>query len=117
MSDEKSSEKSEKAESRRPRFAREFPQDAALDALVDAFERGDYAHVRKAAPELAKTATDDAVKTAARTLVERTEPDPLAVRLLVVTGVLLLVLTAWWVVHGHAPPGATQTTPPIEHVK
>jgi hypothetical protein len=121
MSDEKAGnakgEKGEQGESRRPRFARDFPREAALDVLVEAFERGDYAQVRKAAPELEKTATDEAVKAAARTLVERTEPDPLAVRLLLLTGALLVAFTAWWIVHGKPPPAATQTTPPIERVK
>jgi hypothetical protein len=103
--------------SRRPRFAREFPRDAALDALVDAFERGDYAHVRAEAPRLEKASEDEAVRAAARTLVERTKPDPLAVRLLLLTGALLAALTAWWVIYGRPPPAASQTSPPVEHVK
>jgi hypothetical protein len=101
---------------RRPSFASEFPASRELDALVDAFARGDYAHVRAEAPKLEKTSEDEAVRSAARTLVERTEPDPLAVRMLLLTGALLLVLAAWWVVHGKAPPGASQTTTPVERV-
>lgn len=115
MSDAKDGEDKAPSEPRRPLFARGFPRDGALDALVDAFERGDYAHVRTEAPKL-ETAEDEAVRAAARTLVERTKPDPLAVRLLVVTGVLLMALTAWWIVHGKPPPAATQTSQPVEHV-
>ena len=101
---------------RRPSFARSFPASPELDALVDAFARGDYARVRAEAPKLEKAADDDAVRAAARTLVDRTRPDPLAVRLLLLTGVLLLVLTGWWVVHGKAPAGPSQTTPAVERV-
>jgi len=108
--------KPEKLDERRPTFARQFPRDPALDALVEAFERGDYARVRAEAPGLERASGDDAVKAAARTLVERTQPDPLAVRLLVVTGALLVVLTVWWIVHGKAPASSTQTTTPVEHV-
>ena len=100
----------------RPTFANDFPASPELDALVDAFERGDYAHVRAEAPKLERASTDEAVVAAARTLVERTRPDPLAVKMLLLTGLLLVVLAGWWVVHGKAPPGATQTTTPIERV-
>ncbi len=105
-------------ETRRPAFARAFPREPALDALVAAFERGDYAHVRAEAPRLADTTPDTAVKDAARTLVERTRPDRLAVALMVLTGVLLAALTAYWSVNGKPPPGqpAPTTRPPvIEH--
>ncbi len=91
---------------RRPSFARDFPREPALDALVAAFGRGNYAQVRAEAPKLEASSADEAVRRAAATLVERTHPDPLAVRLLVVTGVLLAAMTAYWVLHGHAPPGA-----------
>jgi hypothetical protein len=101
---------------RRPSFAAEFPSSPELDALVDAFARGDYAHVRAEGPKLQKTSADEAVRAAAKTLVERTQPDPLAVKLLVATGVLLVVLTGWWIVHGKAPAGATQTSAPVERV-
>jgi len=101
---------------RRPSFAAEFPASPELDALVDAFSRGDYAHVRDEGPKLQSTTSDEAVRAAAKTLVERTQPDPLAVKLVLLTGVLLVVLTGWWIVHGKAPPGATQTTAPVERV-
>lgn len=101
---------------RRPSFAVGFPRSAELDALVEAFDRGDYARVRADAPKLEKSTDDEAVRAAARTLVDRTRPDPLAVKLLLFTGVLLLALAGWWVVHAKPPPGASRTTPPIEHV-
>jgi hypothetical protein len=102
---------------RRPSFAARFPQSPELDALVEAFARGDYAHVRAEAPRLEKSTDDDEVRAAARTLVERTEADPLAVKLLIVTGVLLVVLAGWWMVHGKSP--AVMPPPaaaPIERV-
>ena len=101
---------------RRPSFARDFPASPALDALVDAFSRGDYARVRAEAPRLEKSSDDEAVRAAARTLLERTRPDPLAVRLLVLTGVLLLVLTGWWVAHGKPPGGSTAPGTHVERV-
>jgi hypothetical protein len=82
---------------RRPAFARDFPEEPRLDALVQAFADGDYARVRRDAPELAKTADRDEVKRAATELVQRTKADPLMVLLLVLTGVLLLALSAYWV--------------------
>ncbi|HWX73723.1 MAG TPA: hypothetical protein VNZ05_00355 [Solirubrobacteraceae bacterium] len=85
---------------RRPGFATDFPRDPALDALVDAFARGDYARVRAEGPKLAESAQDDAIRLAARTLVARTEADPLAVWLLVLAGALLVVLSAYWIIHG-----------------
>ncbi|HEY1696021.1 MAG TPA: hypothetical protein VGG39_27830 [Polyangiaceae bacterium] len=102
---------------RQPSFASGFPASPELEALVDAFARGDYATVRAEAPKLEKASGDEAIRTAARTLVERTEPDPLAVRLLLAAGVLLVVLAGWWVVHAKPPPGATQTSPAVERVR
>jgi hypothetical protein len=84
----------------RPRFASDFPRTPALDALVDAFARGDYARVRAEGQKLAESAQDENVRVAARTLVARTSPDPLAVWLIVLAGALLAVLSAYWIVHG-----------------
>jgi hypothetical protein len=83
----------------RPAFARDFPSDARLDALVRAFADGDYARVRRDAPKVAKTADRDDVRLAARTLVDRTRPDPLMVVLLVLPGLLLLTLSLYWWAH------------------
>ena len=101
--------------SRRPAFARAFPQVPALDALVEAFERGDYARVRAEGPGLALSAEDPAVREAASTLVDRTRPDRLAVGLLGITALLLAVMTGYWIVNGKAPPGRAPTRPPMEH--
>lgn len=100
---------------RRPSFSEPFPRTPELDALVDAFARGDYARVRAEAPALDKD-EDDAVRAAARTLVERTEPDPLAVRLVWITAALLAVLAGWWMVYGKAPPSGKAGAPTVEHV-
>jgi hypothetical protein len=87
-----------------PAFSRDFPRSPALDALVEAFARGDYARVRAEAPEVERATDDEAIKRAARTLVERTRPDPLAVALLALAAVLFAVLAAWAIAHGTAPP-------------
>ncbi|HEY5147816.1 MAG TPA: hypothetical protein VII82_13670 [Polyangiaceae bacterium] len=87
----------------RPAFTREFPRSPALDAVVEAFARGDYARVRADASALERDSDDDAVKRAARALVERTRPDPLAVALLGLAALLFVVLAAWAIAHGHAP--------------
>ena|ERR1700722_9537855 len=102
---------------RRPSFARGFPASPELDAVVDAFARGDYAQVRSEAPKLERATDDEAVRAAARMLVDRTRPDPLAVRFLVVTGLLLVLLTSWWIAHGKAPSAATPTAASVERVK
>lgn len=103
-------------EPRRPSFSEPFPRTPELDALVDAFARGDYARVRAEAPRL-REAADPAVGEAAKALVERTEPDPLAVRLIWITAALLLALAGWWIVEGKPPAGAAQTSPQVEHVR
>lgn len=103
----------------RPHFARDFPRVPALDALVDAFERGDYARVRSDGPRLAEASPEEDVRRAARTLVDRTAADPLAAWLLAMAGALLVVLSAYWIVHGKPPPGGVPGTPqnraPGEH--
>jgi hypothetical protein len=90
--------------SRMPSFARAFPRSPDLDALVEAFARGDYASVRAHAPALERSSDDPAIQQAARTLVERTRPEPLAVVLLALAVLLLCVLAAWAIVHGKPPP-------------
>jgi hypothetical protein len=86
-----------------PPFARSFPRDPVLDALVDAFERGDYARVRREAPKLASEADRDDVRDAARELARRIDPDPLAVYLLAGAAALLAFLAAWYWAHVHTP--------------
>jgi hypothetical protein len=80
-----------------PAFARDFPEEPRLDALVRAFVDGDYARVRREVPELVKTAESEDVKRAASELVRRTKADPLMIWLLVITGALLMALSAYWV--------------------
>jgi hypothetical protein len=87
----------------RPAFAVDFPPSPELDALLDAFVRGDYRRVRSQGPMLERSATDENVKRAARSLVERTKPDALAIALLVLAALLLIVLGGWWTMHGRAP--------------
>ena len=84
---------------RRPAFAKDFPRVPELDALVEAFEQGNYARVREEAPRLAKVTEDDAVRRAAVTLRERLEPDPLSKVLFILTALLLAYLSAYWMMH------------------
>ncbi len=97
------------ASERRPSFAAEFPRDPELDALVEAFARGDYRRVRSRAPQLQRSSDNEAIKKAARTLLERTRPDPLALALLGLAALLVLALAAWWIVHG----GRAELNPPV----
>jgi hypothetical protein len=83
----------------RPAFARDFPREARLDALVRAFADGDYARVRRDAAKIAETAERDDVKLAARALLDRTRADPLTIGLLSLTGALLLALSLYWWTH------------------
>lgn len=87
-----------------PAFARSFPRDAALERLVEAFERGNYALVRAGAERLVKSTDEDDVRRAARELVRRTRPDPLAVGLLVAAFGLLAFLSLWYWSHAHGAP-------------
>ncbi|MFT3773503.1 MAG: hypothetical protein QM820_49635 [Minicystis sp.] len=86
-----------------PAFARGFPADPDLAALVAAFEAGDYARVRREAPALAKKTDRDDVRAAARELRRRLDPDPLAVYLLGIAAVLLVFLAGWYLMHAHGP--------------
>jgi hypothetical protein len=87
-------------DSPRPTFARDIPRMPELDAMVDAFAKGDYASVRALAPALA-SAPDPAIAKAARTLLDRTRPDRAVMALMVLTAVLLVVVASWWIAHGH----------------
>lgn len=86
-----------------PAFAIGFPRDAALDALVAAFEAGDYARVREGAAKLIHETKRDEVRAAARELLRRLEPDPLAKALVALAGALLVILSAWYWTHPHHP--------------
>src|SRR5690606_22433142 len=85
----------------RPAFAERFPRHPELDALVRAFEEGDYARVRVEAPALAERVDDVAVAAAARELRKRIDPDPLAYVMLALTAALLVFLIGWFYLHQH----------------
>lgn len=89
----------ETSEPRRPPFASDFPAVEEVDRLVLAFSRGDYARVRQEARLLLDTG-DTEVQRAARELLVRSKPDPLAVWLLILSALLVLGLSAWWVAYG-----------------
>lgn len=102
---------------RRPAFAKDFPRIPELDALVAAFEEGNYARVREEAPRLAKATEDDAVRRAATVLRARIDPDPLSKVLFILTGLLLAYLSAYWMMHdgmGNVEPGPPRV---IERIK
>jgi hypothetical protein len=89
--------------------------DPDLDAMAEAFDRGDYAGVRRLAQRVEAGKGDDEVKQAARAILERTKTDPLAIWLLGITAVLLVTLTAWW--WRFNGPGKVPPRPPvIEHI-
>ena len=85
-----------------PAFARTWPRDPALDALVTAFEAGNYDLVRTEAPALAQRTEDDSVRRAARELRRRLDPDPVAVYMLAAAAALLFFLASWYLLHPHS---------------
>ena len=68
-------------------MASDFPHNPELDALVQAFEAGDFARVREGVPRILSSTSDEAVKRAASELLARTRPDPLATLLVVISAV------------------------------
>jgi len=80
----------------RPAFLLAFPRNPELERLIEAYEAGDYARVRREAPGLAERTEDNAVRDAALELRRRIDPDPLA-RYLLLTAVALLVFLVIWV--------------------
>ena len=83
----------------KPSFAADFPSDPALDELLQAFEEGNYARVRREAPALAKRTDRAAVRRAALELRKRLDPDPLATYMLIAAALLLVFLAAWYWSH------------------
>jgi hypothetical protein len=79
----------------RPAFLLDFPDDPELERLILAFETGDFASVRRAAPELARRTADENVRRAALELRRRIDPDPLLVVLLLFTLSLFVFIVAW----------------------
>ena len=84
----------------RPAFLLGFPEDPELERVMRAFELGNYAFVRQAAPALAEKTTDAKVRAAAEELARRIEPDPL-VKVLLGLAVALLVLLTFWAYKTH----------------
>ena len=72
-----------------------FPEDPALERLIQAFERGNYDVVRRDAPLLAKRTEDEEVRDAALELRRRIDPDPLLKYLLAISVALLAFLTIY----------------------
>ena len=83
----------------RPPFAKAYPRTPALDRLVAAFAAGDYALVRREAPEIAAGASDAAVRSAAQDLRRRISPDPTAIYLWAIGVGLLVVIYGWYLMH------------------
>ena len=79
----------------RPAFLLEFPHEPELELLIAAFEAGNFAQVRRDAPQLAARSEDDAVRRAALELRRRTDPDPLLVALLALCIALFVFLVTW----------------------
>jgi hypothetical protein len=94
----------------RPSFAVDFPRNADLDAAVDSFAQGNYARARSESARILASNADDETKRAARTLIERTQPAPLALLLLALTALLLASIGGWWIVHGKAPTTSARGT-------
>lgn len=80
-------------------FARSFPPSAELDALLDAFDRGNYARVRELAPPLVARADAPEIARAARDVARRVEPDRTVLALLGISIALLAVLAIWFWTH------------------
>jgi hypothetical protein len=104
-----------------PSFAKDFPENEELSALVDAFARGDYKTASDGGIALARKTDDEAVKKAALLLAERTKPDPTSRILFLLTAGLLVFLSLWWMAHDgppkDAPPAPTAPVPTVEYPK
>lgn len=83
----------------RPPFARDYPDDPALDALLKAFEEGNFAEVRRGAPALVEGEVDERVQRAARDLRRRIDPAPTSVYLWAIGLCLLVFLYGYYLSH------------------
>ena len=80
----------------RPAFAAQFPRDVRLDALLTAFQQGNFAKVRTEASRLAEISEDEAVQAAALELRSRIEPSKVATLLWCVGVMLMLALYGFY---------------------
>lgn len=79
-----------------PAFAKDFPQDPRLDALLALFEQGNYQKVRREAEALLKSTDDQAILAAVAEIKKRLQPDPLALYLLALSAALLAILAGYY---------------------
>lgn len=77
------------------RFLEDLPDDSDLAKLVAAFERGDYACVRREAPRLAQQTENEEVRAVALELRERVAPDPLLRWAFLASAIVLITVIAW----------------------
>lgn len=89
----------EQRDPRRPAFLDHLPDNPELRPLVEAFVEGNYARLRSLERELRNKTKDPELLAVARELVERTEPDPLAKKLLALSIVFFLFIVAWVYLH------------------
>ena len=80
-----------------PAFAARFPRHPDLDRLLQAFEAGNFAYVRREAPRLAKRTDDAKVRAAAQELRRRIDPEPTSMFLWALGVALLLFLYGYYV--------------------
>ncbi|MBK8254561.1 MAG: hypothetical protein IPK82_18075 [Polyangiaceae bacterium] len=87
----------------RPVFARTFPKEPRLDRALAFFNAGNYQSARREAQALLKDETENAeLRSSARELLRRMEPDPLAKALVAIAFVLLVVLAGYYWTQPHA---------------
>ncbi|HEY1960193.1 MAG TPA: hypothetical protein VGH28_31505 [Polyangiaceae bacterium] len=100
-------------------FSKNYPDDADLSTLVDAFEAGDYRSVRAGTARIAgdEKKSDD-VKAAARDLRSRTEASRAQIALLVIAALMVAALSTYEVTHhGHDAPRPEPPRPNIERIR
>jgi hypothetical protein len=86
----------------RPEFLADYPDAPELRPLISAFVAGNYRKLRELASALEVPGTDPEVLGCARELVARTEADPTAKWLLVLSLAFLSFLVLWvYFIHGH----------------
>lgn len=104
-------EDADKPAAERADFAKHYPEDAALQKLLAAFDRGDYFAVRRDAEGVAKATKDPAVARAARDLRQRIEPAKTA-SLLLLVGLALAVFVGGYFLLQHEHRDAPGTPTP-----